>query len=259
MRKILYIEKKLHDKNKGFLKSFMNTKNELRKVLQDLGEKEIVRNHLLSNGIIIRMYKFYRAQKWFNEEFSRGVKKQASHFFEDTIACYLRAYLEAFSKKNLVVLVEKYYQITGRKNYHPDIVVEAGGKAKFILETKTQVGRGRPLDRKGNVRKKDNELLKYTKRIEDLSRHFGIPLSNIFLVLMTKKNWMGGYSMKDILEKHRRAGHKVPEREQFVILSKEYPTPEEKKFPMTKDNQLTDADFEDFIEPLFKKIKSLKV
>jgi len=256
MKKILDIEEKLYGENKEFLGSVIKTKDELKKVFRELGENNILKNHLLSKGIVTRIYYFNLAQKWFNEKFGRCKKIDAANFFEDTVALYLRAYLEVFSNIDFEMWVQKRYEKNGRKYVQPDISVEINKQVKFILQAKTQLGWGRPIDKAGNVRKEENALLTHANEIKTHSRLFRLSRNNFYLVIATCSNWMGkNIKMEDVLNKHRKAGYVVPKRKQFIILSKKFPSPNEGGFPMTKNKQLTDGDFQDFIEPLFQKIK----
>jgi hypothetical protein len=114
-----------------------------------------------------------------------GRKKRASisEIFQDNFAFFLKQYLP----KNFEVSTEDNVGIDGLdcQLVRPDILIKFNGKNIFIIECKTTIG----WDRKGPEEK-------YSKRMDQLVKKFGVLKENIIFVFENHGNTLTGFSEK---------------------------------------------------------------
>lgn len=214
LKKLIGREKNIASKYLRYLESLSNHTR--------YKNSDIMSNHLITKGVIARMYYFYKTQKEYCENIGRGLKYSGCDYFEDTVASYLRSILSNIFQ----VKIEESSVIrnkNSKKQYRPDIEVFYKGKRIFVLELKTQLGWNRK-NWKSDIK----------QRQKDICKAFNLPMRRVVTVVMTADNWA--------------KGQEIPA--DMIILSKLWPGPDNKI-----EDLMQDVNYVSFLEPLFKEIK----
>ncbi len=123
----------------------------------------------ISLQIFYDLFRIREAQERYGKKINRDVNYSIADIFQDLIAHYLKLVLS----KNYEILLEQK-----EKKVRIDILIKKNEKNWAAIEIKTNVGWDREL-----VKGK-----KYLKRLNRISKKFGIPIKRIFYIFETTRN-----------------------------------------------------------------------